>query len=103
VILKEDYEREITKYIKKYIQYFEKHRTNEMMLNPTPNWAVLKGLGTLSFGKTLKEAEIIRDINEHTMLAMLRAEQLGGYQSLNQKKSFAMEYWELEQAKLRKA
>jgi len=101
VILKEDYEKEITKYIKKYIHYFEKHRTNEMMLNPTPNWAVLKGFGTLSFGKTLKEAEIIRDINEHTMQAMLRAEQLGGYQSLNQKESFAMEYWELEQAKLR--
>jgi len=103
VILKEDYEKEITKYIKKYIHYFEKHRRKEMMLNPTPNWAVLKGFGTLSFGKTLKEAEIIRDINEHTMLAMLRAEQLGGYESLNQKESFAMEYWELEQAKLRKA
>jgi len=103
VILKEDYEKEITKYIKKYIAYFEKHRTHEMMLNPTPNWAVLKGFGTLSFGKTRKEAEIIRDINEHTMLAMLRAEQLGGYQSLNQKESFAMEYWELEQAKLRKS
>jgi len=102
VVLKEDYEKEITKYIKKYIHYFEKHRTKEMMLNPTPNWAVLKGFGTLSFGKTLKEAEIIRDINEHTMLAMLRAEQLGGYRSLNQKESFAMEYWELEQAKLRK-
>ena len=57
----------------------------------------------MSFGKTLKEAEIIRDINEHTMKAMLRAEQLGGYESLNAKDSFAMEYWELEQAKLRKA
>lgn len=102
VILKEDYEKEITKYIKKYIAYFEKYRTNEMMLNPTPNWAVLKGFGTVSFGKTLKEAEIIRDINEHTMKAMLRAEQLGGYKSLNHKESFAMEYWELEQAKLRK-
>lgn len=103
VLLKEDYEKEITKYIKKYIAYFEKHRTNEMMLNPTPNWAVLKGFGTVSFGKTHKEAEIIRDINEHTMLAMLRSEQLGGYESLNHKESFAMEYWELEQAKLRKA
>ena len=103
VVLSEDYEKEITKYIKKYIKYFEKHQTTEMMLSPAPNWAVLKGFGTVSFGKTLKEAEIIRDINEHTMKAMLRAEQLGGYQSLNAKDSFAMEYWELEQAKLRKA
>jgi rhamnose utilization protein RhaD (predicted bifunctional aldolase and dehydrogenase) len=35
------------------------------------------------------------------MMAMLRAEQLGGYISLNEADSFAMEYWELEQAKLR--
>ena len=103
VILEKDYEKEVTKYIKKYIAYFEKHRTNEMMLNPTPNWAILRGYGTVSFGKTLKEAEIIRDINEHTMRAMLQAKQLGGYQSLSPKESFAMEYWELEQAKLRKA
>ena len=103
VVLSKDYEQEINKYIKKYIQYFEKHRVSEMMLSPAPNWAVLKDFGTLSFGKTLKEAEIIRDINEHTMKAMLRARQLGGYKSLNAKDSFAMEYWELEQAKLRKA
>jgi rhamnose utilization protein RhaD (predicted bifunctional aldolase and dehydrogenase) len=32
---------------------------------------------------------------------MLRAEQLGGYVSLSEAESFAMEYWELEQAKLR--
>ena len=102
VILSENYEKEITKYIKHYINYFEKHRTNEMMLSPAPNWAILKGFGTVSFGKTLKEAEIIRDINEHTMKAMLRAKQLGGYESLSHKESFAMEYWELEQAKLRK-
>lgn len=102
VVLNKNYEKEITKYIKKYIKYFEKHRVSEIMLSPAPNWAVLKDFGTVSFGKTLKEAQIIHDINEHTMKAMLRAEQLGGYKSLNAKDSFAMEYWELEQAKLRK-
>ncbi|MDD3343258.1 MAG: class II aldolase/adducin family protein [Sulfurospirillaceae bacterium] len=101
IILRDNYEKEILKYIKKYIRYFEKYKTDELMLNPAPNWAVLEGFGTVSFGKTLKEAEIIRDINEHTMKAMLRAEQLGGYKSLSLKDSFAMEYWELEQAKLR--
>lgn len=101
VILSEHYDKEIKKYIKKYTHYFEKHKKDEIMLNPAPNWAILKGFGTLSFGKTLKEAEIIRDINNHTMEAMIRAEQLGGYKSLNKKDSFNMEYWELEQAKLR--
>jgi len=56
----------------------------------------------VSFGKNQKEANIINDIVEHTMMAVLRADKLGGYQSINLEDSFAMEYWELEQAKLKK-
>lgn len=102
IIFDKNYKKELTAYIKKYEAYFNKYKSNEIMLNPAPNWAILKGFGTLSFGKTLKEAQIIQDINNHTMAAMLKAEQLGGYKSINKKDSFAMEYWELEQAKLKK-
>ena len=35
------------------------------------------------------------------MMAVLRADKLGGYESISLKKSFDMEYWELEQAKLK--
>jgi rhamnose utilization protein RhaD (predicted bifunctional aldolase and dehydrogenase) len=36
------------------------------------------------------------------MMAVLRADKLGGYESISLEDSFAMEYWELEQAKLKK-
>jgi rhamnose utilization protein RhaD (predicted bifunctional aldolase and dehydrogenase) len=101
VIFDEHYAEDIEDFARNYMAYFHRHAKDEIMLNPCPNWGILKGMGTISFAKTEKDAQIIQDINNHTMLAMLRAEQLGGYVSLSEADSFAMEYWELEQAKLR--
>jgi len=92
----------IEHYIKAYTEYFNKYATDEVMLNPAPNYMIIKNLAVVSFGKSREEAKIIYDIVEHTMLAVLRADKLGGYQSISEKESFAMEYWELEQAKLKK-
>ena len=92
----------IERYIEAYKEYFNKYATDEVMLNPAPNYMIIKNLAVVSFGKTREEAKIIYDIVEHTMLAVLCADKLGGYQSISEKDSFAMEYWELEQAKLKK-
>ena len=95
------YAEDLASYIKNYEAYFARHATDEIMLNPAPNWAVIRGVGTLSIGKNEKEATIIEDITSHTMKAILQGEKLGGYQSINEADSFAMEYWELEQMKLK--
>lgn len=71
------------------------------MLNPAPNYAVIKDFGVITFGKNEKEANILDDIITHTMNAVFKADKLGGYESINLKDSFEMEYWELEQAKLK--
>ncbi|QOP43209.1 oxidoreductase [Sulfurimonas sediminis] len=92
----------VEQYMQEYKAYFEKYATDEVMLNPAPNYMIIKNLAVISFGKDRKEAAIINDIVNHTMLAVLRADKLGGYQSISEKESFAMEYWELEQAKLKK-
>jgi len=92
----------IAKYIQEYKKYFREFATDEEMLNPAPNYMIIKNLAVISFGKDKKEAAIINDIVEHTMLAVLRAEKLGGFKSISLKDSFDMEYWELEQAKLKK-
>ena len=97
-----DLEGGIEQYIQEYKEYFEKFATDEMMLNPAPNYMIIKNLAVISFGKDRKEAAIINDIVNHTMLAVLRADKLGGYQSISEEESFKMEYWELEQAKLKK-
>ena len=59
--------------------------------------------GSLAFGQTEKEVSIIQDINIHTFEAIMRAQDLGGYAPLSDAELFEMEYWELEQAKLKKA
>ncbi len=92
----------VQKYMDNYKSYFKKFAKDEIMLNSAPNWIVLENIGILSLGKTEKEARIIADINEHTIKAILRADMLGGFESISLKDSFEMEYWELEQAKLKK-
>ena len=97
----DDIEKNLLKYIKDYQEYFNTFKKDEIMLNPAPNYAVIEDVGVISFGKSEKEANIINDIITHTMEAVFRADCLGGYESISLKDSFDMEYWELEQAKLR--
>ncbi len=92
---------EVERYMKAYKEYFKAYENGETMLNPAPNYMIIKNLAVISFGKSKKEAAVINDIVEHTMLAVLRADKLGGFKSINEKDSFEMEYWELEQAKLK--
>ena len=95
-------EQAVGEYVKAYEAYFEEFAVNKLMLNPAPNYMIIKNLAVISFGKTREEAAIVNDIVEHTMLAVLRADKLGGYESISLKDGFEMEYWELEQAKLKK-
>jgi len=92
----------IEKYKEDYIKYFNTYKKDEIMLNPMPNYVVIKDYGIVSFGKNEKEAKIIDDIVAHTIKAVLQGELLGGYKSISEQDSFDMEYWELEQAKLKK-
>ncbi len=85
-----------------YKQYFKEFSKDEIMLNTKPKYAVIKDFGVVSFGKSQKEANVIGDIVSHTMRAVMQADMLGGYKSISKADSFAMEYWELEQAKLKK-
>ncbi len=89
-------------YIQDYKKYFETFKQNEICLNPAPNYVVIKNVGIVCFGKNEKEANIINDIVSHTIKAVLLAKDLGGYTSICLKDSFEMEYWELEQMKLKK-
>jgi len=101
-ILKDQFEDDLDKYIQQYVAYYEENKTDEICLNPAPNFAILKNKGTLSFGSNVKEAQIIQDINDHTFKAILKAEAIGGFKALNAKEIFDVEYWSLEQAKLKK-
>ncbi len=100
-LLGDDVGADLARFVKEYKEYFEANAHDETLLNPAPNYAILMGSGTLCFGANAKEANIIKDINEHTCEAILRAQKLGGYRALSAAEIFEVEYWSLEQAKLK--
>lgn len=103
LIIKEDPFKETEEYAYEYKKYFERNkRAGLICLNPAPCWAIWPGYGIISFGKTIKENRIISDIANHTISAVKKAEALGGWKTLDEKNIFDVEYWELEQAKLKK-
>jgi rhamnose utilization protein RhaD (predicted bifunctional aldolase and dehydrogenase) len=93
----------IAQFTTDYKSYFDTNASSEhICLDLSPRYAVIKGVGIVVLGKDEKESHIIGDIVKHTITAILSAEQLGGWKSLSLDKMFEMEYWELEQAKLKK-
>ena len=96
---------EVGKFVEGYKKYFNANEPNardrKTMLDVAPRLVIDKDLGLMAVGKTAKDAGIIRDIYDHTIDIILRAEQLGGYRALPAQDIFDMEYWDLEQAKLR--
>ncbi len=60
-------------------------------------------MGVLTVGRQAKDAQIAADIYHHTIEIIERGEALGGYRALDEAALFDVEYWDLEQAKLRRA
>lgn len=86
-----------------YKAYFQRHTSGDLkMLDPAPRVILSPEFGMCTVGKSAKDAFIVRDIYRHTMDIIERAERLERYQALSAQDIFDVEYWELEQAKLRK-
>ena len=98
--------RDVAAYAKRYREYFEKlsasAKEKKTMLDAAPRMALDPQLGFVAAGRTARETLIVEDLYDHTIDVILRAEALGGWRALEQKHTFDIEYWDLEQAKLRK-
>jgi rhamnose utilization protein RhaD (predicted bifunctional aldolase and dehydrogenase)/NAD(P)-dependent dehydrogenase (short-subunit alcohol dehydrogenase family) len=99
--------RDLAAYSKNYTKYFEKlakkSKQSLTILDTAPRIILDPELGLLTVGKTATETRIAEDIYRHTIEIIARAERLESWQALADKDIFEVEYWELEQAKLRKA
>ena len=99
--------RNIEDYTAAYRKYFKKHEENskdsKTMLDPAPRVIIDSEIGVIGIGKTAKDANIVTDIYDHTVDVISRATKLGGYEALSGQDIFDMEYWVLEQAKLKKS
>ncbi|MGB0562960.1 MAG: bifunctional aldolase/short-chain dehydrogenase [Spirulinaceae cyanobacterium] len=95
--------RDVDAYARDYQKYFDAHaHAGQTMLDPAPRVVLDPELGRCSIGKTAKAAQIVADIYDHTIDVITTATNLESYQALPQQDLFAVEYWDLEQAKLRK-
>lgn len=107
---KHNVEAAVERYVADYRDYFETQSANFgngdgdalTMIEPSPRWAIWPGHGAAVFGHTLRELTIALDVIEHTIPAVQRAEALGGWSVLGAQEIFDIEYWELEQAKLKR-
>ena len=88
-----------------YAAYFSAHRADRPLtrLDLAPRVAYLPGGGVAAFGDTARAANAALAIARHTLAAAQAAQSLGGYRPLPEAELFEVEYWELEQAKLRAA
>jgi len=93
---------DVQKYAEEYATYFQRNASGHTMLDPAPRFALWAGKGIVSFGDTVKDASIVADIAEHTAATVGLAQTMGEWKPLPEKDIFEIEYWELEQAKLRK-
>ena len=94
-------------YAEAYRQYVKQHRerasTELTEIDPAPRVVLDPELGMLTVGRTALDARVASDIYHHTIPVLCRAEDhLGGYQALPAHELFDVEYWDLEQAKLRR-
>lgn len=92
----------IDSYAAEYRAYFARHDDGSLApLDPAPRWAVWRERGLVSFGSSMKAAGQVADIARHAVRCFQWGEALGGWRPLGEAELFAVEYWELEQRKLR--
>lgn len=85
-----------------YREYFEKHSDeSHQCLDSMPRYGVWRNKGMVYLAPNQKRLGIVQDISQHTIKSIQQAERLGGWQTLPSQELFDVEYWELEQAKLK--
>ena len=72
-------------------------------LDAMPRVVLVPGVGLFGIGATAKDAAIAADLAENTIRVITDAEAIGRYEPLGEADLFDVEYWSLEQAKLKGA
>ena len=98
--------RDVAAFVAQYRGYFERcaarAKTPKSMLDPAPRMVLDPQFGFAAVGRTARDAAIVDELYDHTIDVILRAEGLGGWRALAEEHVFDIEYWDLEQAKLKK-
>mgnify|MGYP001486075299 FL=1 len=100
-------EKAFIKYRKKYIKYFNvnknKVKEKKVMLDTSPRVILVQNVGLFTVGDSLNAAKIAGDLTETNARVISSVEETSKYKFIPEKDIFDVEYWSLEQAKIKKA
>jgi rhamnulose-1-phosphate aldolase/alcohol dehydrogenase len=102
--LKEQIVEGLVEYRKDYAAYYEKCKRPDSpaMRDPNPTVVLIPGLGMIAWGKNKSESRVTGEFYNCAIEVMRGAEAIDQYEAMDQQEAFDIEYWSLEEAKLRR-
>jgi rhamnulose-1-phosphate aldolase/alcohol dehydrogenase len=94
----------LVQYRKDYASYYEKckHANSPAMRDPNPTVILIPGCGMIAWGKDKSESRVTAEFYNCAVEVMRGAEAIDEYVALPQQEAFDIEYWLLEEAKLKR-
>lgn len=94
----------LEQYRRDYQDYYTRHRHPDSppMRDPHPTVILIPGLGMIAWGKDKSESRVTAEFYTCAIEVMRGAEAIDTYTALPLQEAFDIEYWQLEEAKLRR-
>ena len=94
----------LARYRQDYASYYNrcKHSDSPAMRDPNPTVILIPGLGMIAWGKDKSESRVTAEFYNCAVEVMQGAEAMDEYIPLPQQEAFDIEYWLLEEAKLKR-
>jgi len=102
--LKELLRQRLDNYRRDYRAYYDecKYPDSPPVRDPNPTVILIPGLGMIAWGKDKSESRVTAEFYNCAVEVMRGAETVDEYIALPKQEAFAIEYWQLEEAKLRR-
>jgi len=102
--VKKQIEPSFEQYRKEYAEYYEtcKHPNSPAMRDPNPVIILYPGVGMFSFAKNKQTARVAAEFYINAINVMRGSEAITEYTALDRQEAFNIEYWLLEEAKLKR-
>jgi rhamnulose-1-phosphate aldolase/alcohol dehydrogenase len=94
----------LSRYRQEYEDYYSRHKRPDSppMRDPNPTVVLIPGLGMIAWGKNKSESRVTAEFYNGAIEVMRGAEAIDQYEAMDPQEAFDIEYWSLEEAKLRR-
>jgi rhamnulose-1-phosphate aldolase/alcohol dehydrogenase len=95
---------QLDRYRREYKEYYDRCRRPDSppMRDPSPTVVLVPGLGMIAWGRNKSESRVTAEFYNCAIEVMRGAEAIDEYKAMDQQEAFDIEYWQLEEAKLRR-